>query len=82
MGELGRGESAAIEQRREHRRSCRLSDQSSNLGYQRRRGHGLNVAAGTARPQAPRTWLDASITVEVSIAAPGRIGGKIAALGA
>jgi hypothetical protein len=51
MGQFGRGKSAAIEKRREHRRSCRLSDQLRDLGDQWPRNHGRNVAPGTAGPQ-------------------------------
>jgi hypothetical protein len=51
IGQFGRCKSAAIEKRREHGRSCRLSDQPSNLGDQWPGNHRLNLALGTARPQ-------------------------------
>src|SRR5512143_3179634 len=85
-GQLGRGERAAIEKRREHRRPRRLSDQPGNLGYQWPGDHRRNVAPGTAAPQVTTSTVtevagpsvDASITVEVFIGTSGRFGGKIA----
>ena len=74
-GQFGRGKSAAIEKRREHGRSCRLSDQPGNLGYQWPGNHTLNVAPGTAGLP-----VDASIIVEVIIGASDPFGGKIAAM--
>jgi len=89
MGQFARGKSAAIEKRREHGGSCRLSDQPSNLGYQRPRNHGGNVAPGTAGPEvststaievASRNPGDASTTVEVFTGASDRFEGKITAM--
>jgi hypothetical protein len=86
IGQLGRGESPAIEKRREHRRSRRLSDQPGNLGYQWPGDHRRNVAPGTAGPQVTTSTVievagpsvATSIIVEVFLAASGRFGGKIA----
>lgn len=57
MGQFGGGKGAAIEKRREHGRSCRLSDQASNLGYQWPGNHRRNVAPGTAGPQGTRSTV-------------------------
>src|SRR4029077_9406667 len=80
VGQLGGGQSAAIEKRRQHGRSRRLSAQPRDLGHQRPRprNHRRNVAPGPAAPQA--TPVDASITVEVFIGAGAHFGGKIAAI--
>jgi hypothetical protein len=75
IGQFGRCKSAAIEKRREHGRSCRLSDQPGNLGYQWPGNHMLNVQ----HPVRQGIPVDAPIIVEVLIGASDRFGGKIAA---
>jgi hypothetical protein len=63
IGQLGRGESAAIEKRREHGRLRRLSDQLSDLGYQWPSNHRRNAAPGTAGPQVGGSRLDADASI-------------------
>ncbi len=74
IGQFGRCKSAAIEKRREHGRSCRLSDQPSNLGYQWPSNHRLNLAPGTAGPQ-----VTTSTVIEVAFTgrAPNRFRNRI-----